>query len=83
MTRLQTLENNIKTARPLLARQDSPANSNDTLSSQSRVNKSSKLPDPPVFTDEKSLTWEVGETKIRDKLEVNADYYSTALSQIA
>ena len=47
------------------------------------MNKSLKLPDPPVFTDGKNLTWEVWETKIRDKLEVNADYYPTALSQIA
>ena len=83
MTRLQALENDIKTARPLSARQDSPANLNDTLSFQSQVNKSSKLPDPPVFTDRKNLTWEVWETKIQDKLEVNADYYPTALSQIA
>ncbi|SLM34150.1 hypothetical protein LPUS_02852 [Lasallia pustulata] len=72
-----------KASRPLSARQDSPANSNNTLSSQSRVNKLSKLPDPPVFTDGKNLTWEVWETKIQDKLEVNADYYLTALSQIA
>ena len=36
-----------------------------------------------MFTDEKNLTWEVWETKIQDKLKVNADYYSTALSQIA
>ena len=47
------------------------------------MDKSSKLPDPPVFTDGKNLTWEVWETKIWDKLEVNADYYPTALSQIA
>ncbi|SLM37240.1 hypothetical protein LPUS_06983 [Lasallia pustulata] len=83
MTRLQAFENDIKAPRPLSARQDSPANSNNTLSSQSRVNKSLKLPDPPVFTDGKNLTWEVWETKIWDKLEVNADYYPTALSQIA
>ena len=36
-----------------------------------------------MFTDEKNLTWEVWETKIQNKLKVNADYYSTALSQIA
>ncbi|SLM35316.1 hypothetical protein NFIA_101300 [Lasallia pustulata] len=83
MTRLQAFENNTEAPRPLSARQDSPANSIDTLSSQSQVNKSSKLPDPPVFTDGKNLTWEVWETKIWDKLEVNADYYPTALSQIA
>ena len=47
------------------------------------MNKSLKLPDSPVFTDEKNLTWEVWETKIQDKLKVNTDYYSTALSQIA
>ena len=47
------------------------------------MNKSLKLPDSSVFTDEKNLTWEVWETKIWDKLKVNADYYSTALSQIA
>ncbi|SLM34594.1 hypothetical protein LPUS_03431 [Lasallia pustulata] len=83
MTRLQAFENDTEVLRLLLARQDSPANSNNTLSSQSQVNKSSKLPDPPVFTDRKNLTWEVWETKIQDKLEVNADYYPTALSQIA
>ena len=47
------------------------------------MNKSLKLPDSPVFTDRKNLTWEVWETKIQDKLKVNADYYPTALSQIA
>ncbi|SLM36047.1 Retrotransposon gag domain [Lasallia pustulata] len=59
MTCLQAFENNTEAPRPLSARQDSPANSINTLSSQSR------------------------ETKIQDKLEVNADYYPTALSQIA
>ena len=47
------------------------------------MNKSLKLSDSPVFTDGKNLTWEVWETKIQDKLKVNTDYYSTALSQIA
>ena len=47
------------------------------------MNKSLKLPDSSVFTDEKNLTWEVWETKIQNKLKVNADYYSMALSQIA
>ena len=47
------------------------------------MNKSLKLSDSSVFTDEKNLTWEVWETKIQDKLKVNTDYYSTALSQIA
>ena len=82
-TRLQALENETETPRPLSVRQDSPANLNDTLSSNNRMNKSLKLPDPPVFTDEKNSTWEVWETKIQNKLKVNADYYPTALSQIA
>ena len=47
------------------------------------MNKSLKLSDSPVFTDGKNLTWEVWETKIQNKLKVNADHYSTALSQIA
>ena len=47
------------------------------------MNKSLKLSDSSVFTDKKNLTWEVWETKIQDKLEVNADYYSMALFQIA
>ena len=47
------------------------------------MNRSSKLSDSPVFTDEKNLTWEVWETKIQNKLKVNTDYYSTALFQIA
>ena len=82
-TRLQALENETKTPRPLSERQDSPANLNNTLSFNNWMNKSLKLPDSPVFTDEKNLTWEVWETKIQNKLKVNADYYSTALSQIA
>ena len=81
--RLQALENETETPRLLSVRQDSPVNLNNTLSSNNRMNKSLKLPDPPVFTDGKNLTWEVWETKIQDKLKVNADYYSTALSQIA
>ena len=82
-TRLQALENETETPRLLSVRQDSPANSNNTLSSNNRMNKSLKLPDSSVFTDEKNLTWEVWETKIQNKLKVNADYYSMALSQIA
>ena len=82
-TRLQALENETETPRLLSVRQDSPANSNNTLSSNNWMNKSLKLSDSPVFTDEKNLTWEVWETKIQNKLKVNADYYSTALSQIA
>ena len=82
-TCLQALENKTETPRLLSERQDSPANLNNTLSSNNWMNKSSKLSDSPVFTDEKNLTWEVWETKIQDKLKVNTDYYSTALSQIA
>ena len=80
---LQALENETETPRLLSVRQDSPANLNNTLNSNNQMNKSLKLSDSPVFTDEKNLTWEVWETKIQDKLKVNADYYSTALSQIA
>ena len=46
------------------------------------MNKSLKLSDSSVFTDEKNLTWEVWETKIQNKLKVNTDYYSMTLSQI-
>ena len=82
-TCLQALENETETPRLLSVRQDSSANLNNTLSSNNWMNKSLKLSDSPVFTDGKNLTWEVWETKIQDKLKVNADYYSIALSQIA
>ena len=81
-TRLQALENETETPRLLSVRQDSSVNLNNTLSSNNWMNKSLKLPDSPVFTNEKNLTWEVWETKIQNKLKVNTDYYSTALSQI-
>lgn len=46
--------------------------------------KSTKLSDPPLFTNGKTLpTWDVWSTKIRDILDVNADHYPTAISQIA
>ena len=57
--RLQALENETETPRLLSERQDSPANLNNTLSSNNWMKKSSKLSDSPVFTDEKNLTWEV------------------------
>ena len=81
--RLQTLKNKTETLRLLSVRQDSSANLNNTLSSNNWMNKSLKLSDSLMFTDEKNLTWEVWETKIQNKLKVNTDYYLTALSQIA
>lgn len=50
----------------------------------SKSKKSTKLSDPPLFTNGKTLpTWDVWSTKIRDILDVNAGHYPTAISQIA
>ncbi len=45
--------------------------------------KSVKLPDPPIFTETGDPTWETWNTKIADKLDVNADHYPTEKIRIA
>ncbi len=45
--------------------------------------KSTKFPDPPIFTGTSEPTWESWTTKISDKLDVNADHYPTEKLRIA
>ena len=45
--------------------------------------KSVKLPNPPIFTGTGDPTWETWNTKIADKLDVNANHYSTEKIRIA
>ena len=45
--------------------------------------KSSKLPDPPYFTDGTDPTWDDWSAKIISKLERNADHYLTPAAQIS
>ncbi len=45
--------------------------------------KSTKFPDPPIFTGTGEPTWESWTTKISDKLDVNADHYPTEKLRIA
>ncbi len=54
----------------LQAKENTP--SGFTYSERSR---SQKIPDPPLFTDEKNPTWENWYGKIQDKLEINADLF--------
>ncbi len=55
----------------LQAKENTP--SSFTYSERSR---SQKIPDPPLFTDEKDPTWENWYGKIQNKLEINADLFS-------
>ncbi len=45
--------------------------------------KSTKFPDPPIFTGTGEPTWESWTTKISDKLDANADHYPTEKLRIA
>ncbi len=45
--------------------------------------KSVKLPDPPIFTETGNPIWETWNTKIADKLDVNANHYPTEKIRIA
>ena len=53
------------------------------LRSVSKAKKSPKLPDPPVFTNGKDPTWDDWSSKVREKMDSNADHYSTEKSRIA
>jgi len=45
--------------------------------------KSVKLPDSPIFTETDDSTWKTWNIKIADKLDVNANHYSTEKIRIA
>ncbi len=45
--------------------------------------KSVKLPNPPIFIETDDPTWETWNIKIADKLDANADHYSTEKIRIA
>ncbi len=48
-----------------------------------RIDKSSKLPDPPMFTNGIDPTWEDWVAKILEKILVNGDHFPTSESQVA
>lgn len=60
-------------AAPTPIRRPSPTPSQE----QSRVQKSSKIPDPPVFKDGLTLTFDTWKRAVRNKLRSNADHYPT------
>lgn len=43
-----------------------------------KIKKSIKLPDPPIFTDGVDPIWDDWLAKVREKLNINADYYTTS-----
>ena len=47
------------------------------------TSKSTKLLDPPIFTNGKDPTFESWKLQIRDKLQVNSDYFPTEEARIA
>jgi hypothetical protein len=51
--------------------------------SYDRPQKSTKLPDPPVFTDGKSMQFSDWLSRIQNKLRVNVDHYPTDGIQLA
>ena len=53
--------------------------SNYQASSGAKTKKSSKHPDPPIFTDGKDPSWDDWSSKMREKLRINADHYPTEL----
>jgi hypothetical protein len=48
-----------------------------------RPQKSTKLPDPPIFTDGKGMKFSDWVSRIRNKLRVNSDHYPTDSIQLA
>ena len=49
--------------------------SNYQVSSSAKAKKSSRHPDPPIFTDGKDPSWDDWSSQIREKLRINADHY--------
>ena len=47
------------------------------------TSKSTKLPDPPILTDGKDPTFENWKLQMRDKLQVNSDYFPTEEARMA
>jgi len=62
----------------LQAKENTP--SGFTYSERSR---SQKIPDPPLFTDEKDPTWKNWYGKIQDKLEINADLFPNERAKLS
>ena len=53
-----------------------------TPSVEPKANKTTRIPDPDLFTDGKNPTWDDWSNKILDKLQINHDHYPTERSQI-
>jgi len=49
----------------------------------SERSRSQKIPDPPLFTDEKNPTWENWYGKIQNKLEINADLFPNERAKLS
>ena len=56
-------------------------NSNEVKSTKKRE-KSTKLPDPPIFSDNIKVKWDDWYAKIIRKLTINTDYYLTETARI-
>ena len=56
-------------------------NSNEVKSTKKRE-KSTKLPDPPIFSDNVKVKWDDWYAKIIRKLTINTDYYLTETARI-
>ena len=56
-------------------------NSNEVKSTKKRE-KSTKLPDPPIFSDNIKVKWDDWYAKIIRKLTINTDYYLTEIARI-
>lgn len=61
---------------------DSDADDDEAPSKQQKATKSTKLPDPPVFTDGVDPSWEDWSAKMEEKLDANVDWLPTAKSQL-
>ena len=75
--RLQTTHDELRATKYL----EQKAKNGPDLETRQRL--SSKLPDPPIFTDGVDPTWEDWLAKIDRKLAVNEDHYPTGISEIA
>ena len=56
-------------------------NSNEVKSTKKRE-KSTKLPNPPIFSDNIKVKWDDWYAKIIRKLTINTDYYLTEIARI-
>ena len=74
------LEEELKAAKEATTRENTPGT---TTTSTKKEKLSTKLPDPPIFTDGKDPTWDLWNAAIVNKLSVNSDHFKDEYAECA